>query len=66
MHPIIAYDLAKMKIEEDLQNAARERLAQAASRDRARTIDFASLGRRLRVRLGSGSTFGRPSATANA
>ena len=66
MHPSIAYDLAKMKIEEDQQYAARERLARAASKDRPRTIDFAGLGRRLRVRLGAGSAFGRPSATANA
>jgi hypothetical protein len=66
MHPSIAYDLARMKIEEEQQYAARERLARAASKDRPRAIDFSSLGRRLRVRLGAGSTFGRPSATSNA
>jgi hypothetical protein len=66
MHPTIAYELAKMKIEEDKQSAARQRLVRAVSQDRPRTIDFASLGRRLRVRLGAGSTFGRPSATSNA
>jgi hypothetical protein len=66
MHPSIAYDLARMKIEEEQQYAARERLARAASKDRPRAIDFSSLGRRLRVRLSTGSTFGRPSATSNA
>ncbi len=66
MHPSIAYDLAKMKIEEDQQYAARQRLARVASQDRPRSIDFARLGQRLRVRLGMGSTFGRPSATSNA
>ena len=66
MHPSIAYDLAKMKIEEDQQQAARQRLARVVSKDRPRAIDFASLGRRLRVRLGAGSAFGRPSAASNA
>jgi hypothetical protein len=66
MHPTIAYELAKIRIEEDLQYAARERLAQTVRKDRPRSVDFSSLGRRLRLRLGGGLSLGRPSATAGA
>jgi len=66
MHPTMAYDLAKIKIEEELQYAARERLARAASSDRPRAIDFSSLGRRLKVKLTGGGALNRPTATSNA
>ncbi len=67
MHPITTYEMAKFKIEEELQYAARQRLANAARKDRPRSIDFSSLGQRFRVRLTGGSLFGgRPSATAGA
>ena len=67
MHPEIAYQMAKYKIEEQLQYAARERLARAARTDRPRSIDFSSIGHRLRVRLTGGSALGgRPTATAGA
>ena len=66
MHPTIAYELVKIKIEEDLQYAARERLARAAGKDRPRAVDFSSLGQRLRARLGAGPRLGQPTATAGA
>jgi len=63
MHPITTYDMVKFKIEEELQYAARQRLARDAVGDRPRSIDFSSIGHRLRVRLFSGPTLsGRPSA----
>jgi hypothetical protein len=61
------YDMVKFKIEEELQRAARERLAQSARSGQPRSIDFSSLGRRIKVRLFGGSALGgRPSATAGA
>lgn len=67
MHPTIAYELAKIKIEEQIQYAARERLARAARSDRPRAIDFSSIGERLRARLTGGTAFGgRPTATSGA
>lgn len=67
MHPITAYELAKMKIEEEQRYAARQRLVRAVSADRHRSIDFSSIGQRLRVRLFGGSVFGgHPTATAGA
>jgi hypothetical protein len=55
MHPQTTYDMVKFKIEEELQHAARERLAQAARSDRPRSIDFSSIGQRLKARLFGGS-----------
>lgn len=67
MHPHIGYSLAQIKIEEQLQYAERERLAQAVRKDRPRSIDIARLGERLRVRLFGGPLFsGRPTAGAAA
>ncbi len=67
MHPTIAYDLARYKIEEELQYAARQRLARAGESDRPRAIDFSTLGQRLKVRLFGGSLIGgRPTAAAGA
>jgi len=66
MHPTMAYELARIKIEEELQYAARQRLARAAGSDRPRAIDFSSLGHRLKVKLTGGSALGRPTATSNA
>jgi len=54
MHPTMAYELARIKIEEELQYAARQRLARAAGSDRPRAIDFSSLGHRLKVKLTGG------------
>ena len=67
MHPQTSYDLVKFKIEEELQYAARQRMARDAVSDRPRSIDFSGLGQRLRVRLFGGSLFGgRPTAAAGA
>lgn len=68
MHPDTTYRLVQLKIEEDLQYAARERLARAARKDRPRSIEIVSLGERLRVRLFGGPRLGgRPAApTASA
>jgi hypothetical protein len=67
MHPITTHELAKIRIQELHEEAARHRLARAASSDRPRSIDIARLGERLRNRLfGSPLAGGRPSATANA
>ncbi len=60
MLPMMTYELVKMKIDEDLQQAARERRAREAVRNRARPIDFASVGERIRVRLFGGPRLGRP------
>jgi hypothetical protein len=55
MHPTILHELAKIKIAEQHEYAARERLARAAESDRPRSIDMTKLSQRLRVRL-----FGEP------
>jgi hypothetical protein len=67
MHPHIAYSLAQINIDELLQSAERDRLVQAARKDRPRPIDFTSLGERLRLRIFGGPTLrGRPTAGAPA
>jgi len=65
MHPHIGYSLAHIKIEEQLRDAERERLASAVRKDRPRSIDITGLGERLRVRLFGGPALGgRPTAGA--
>ena len=66
MHPTIAYELAKIKIAEQQQYAARQRLARDAVREGPRAIDFSSLGQRLRVRLFGGPAIGGRPAGAGA
>jgi len=67
MHPFITHELARIKIAEELEYAARERRAREAVSDRPRSIDFASLGRRLKVKLAGGPTLsGKPTAQAGA
>ena len=67
MNTMITYDMVKFRIDEELQHAARQRLARQARVDEPRSIDFASLGRRLRVRLFGKPTVGeRPTANAGA
>jgi hypothetical protein len=61
MHPHIYQELAKIKIAEQLQYAERQRLLRDAVNDRPRSIDFASLGQRLRVRLFGGTAWGTKS-----
>jgi hypothetical protein len=67
LHPMTTHELAKIRIQELHEEAARHRLARAASADRPRSIDIARLGERLRnqlfgIRLGGG----RPTADASA
>jgi hypothetical protein len=67
MHPYISQELAKIKIAEELEYAARQRRAREAVSDRPRSIDFSSLGQRLRVRLFGGPALGgKPTAHAGA
>jgi hypothetical protein len=56
------YEFVKIKIEEDLQQAARERRAREAVISRPRPIDFAAFGERIRDRLLGGPRPGRPAA----
>jgi hypothetical protein len=67
MHPYIAQELAKIKIAEELEYASRQRRAREAVSNRPRSIDFSSLGQRLRIRLFGGSALGgTPTAQAGA
>ena len=62
MLPTTTYEMVKIKIEEELQQAARERRAREAASPRPHVIDFASVGRRLRVQLLGGPRTDRPAA----
>jgi hypothetical protein len=67
MHPYIAQELAKIKIAEELEYASRQRRAREAVRNGPRSIDFSSIGQRLRVRLFGGPALGgKPTAQAGA
>jgi hypothetical protein len=67
MHPMTTHELAKIRIQELHEEAARQRLARAASADRPRSIDIARLGERLHNRLfGSLLGGGLPTADAKA
>ena len=65
MLPMYTYEMVKIKIEEELQQAARERRAREAAGPRPHAIDFASVGRRIRVQLLGGPRPDQP-ATAGA
>jgi hypothetical protein len=62
---MVTYEMVKMKIEEDLQQAARERRAREAVGTRPHAIDFTSVKDRIRVRFLGGHRGDRP-ATAGA
>jgi hypothetical protein len=67
MHPMTTHELAKIRIQELHEDAARQRLIRAATADRHHSIDIARLGERLRNRLfGSPLAGGRPTAVAGA
>ena len=66
MHPVIAYELAKLKISEDQAYASRQRQAREAVREGPRAIDFESLRERLRVRVFGGPAIGGRPAGAGA
>ncbi|MDQ2966129.1 MAG: hypothetical protein M3R57_09810 [Chloroflexota bacterium] len=53
MHPLMTHELARIKINEALEDAQRERLANAARASRARTIDAVAFRDRV-ARLFSG------------
>jgi hypothetical protein len=58
MHPQMYQELAKIKIAEQLEYAAQQRMLRDAVSDRPRSIDFSTLGQRLRVRLFGGAAWG--------
>ncbi len=60
MHPVIQYEIAKMRVAEFQQEAERERLIRQAAHDRHRGVEWTGIGARLRVRL-----FGGSARTAN-
>lgn len=60
MLPMTTYEMVKIKIEEELQQAARERRAREAAGPRPQTIDFTAVARRIRVQLLGGRRGGRP------
>ena len=66
MHPYFTGELAKIKIAEELEYAARQRRAIDAASSRPRSIDFSSFGQRLRVRLFGGPALGGRPAGAGA
>jgi hypothetical protein len=67
MHPYLTHELTKIKIAEELEYASRQRRAREAVSNRPRSIDFSSIGERLRIRLFGGSALGgTPTATADA
>jgi len=53
MHPLMTHDLVKIKIDEALEDARRERLANAARSSRVQTIDAVPFRDRV-ARLFSG------------
>jgi hypothetical protein len=66
MNPIQTHELARLKIADELAYAARQRMAREAASDRPRSIDFSTLGQRLRIRLFGGPTLGGRPAGAGA
>ena len=66
MHPMQTHEIARMKIAEELAYAARQRQAREAVTDRPRSIDFSSLGQKIKVRLFGGSLLGGRPAGAGA
>ncbi len=55
MHPVIQYEIAKMRVAEFQQEAERERLIRRAAHDRHRGVEWTSIGARLRTRLFGGA-----------
>lgn len=55
MHPVIQYEIAKMRVAEFQQEAERERLIRRAAHDRDRGVQWSTIGARLRARLLGGT-----------
>lgn len=51
MHPVIQYEIAKLRVEEFHREAERERLIRQAAQDRNRGVEWTSMVARLRARL---------------
>jgi hypothetical protein len=66
MHPMQTHELARIKIADELAYAARQRQARDAVSDRPRSIDFSTLGQKLKVRLFGGPSLGGRAAGAGA
>jgi hypothetical protein len=66
MHPVMVYEMARIKIAEEREWAARQRLARGASPDRQRWIDFSSVVQRVRGRFHGGAATGGTPAAAGA
>jgi hypothetical protein len=62
-HPIVMYELAKLRIAEDLRQAERDRLLRRAGEDRHHAIDAVPFRERL-GRLFGIHAAGRPGAAA--
>ncbi len=60
MHPNIQYELAKMHIDEQVQQAERERLVRKAGTGRKVRTDLTSLAARARARLSGGTAAVEP------
>jgi hypothetical protein len=63
-HPIVMYDLAKLRIAEDLRRAERERLVRQAGQSRPTAIDAVPFRERLQRLFGSFAPMGRAGAGA--
>lgn len=66
MHPMQSHELARLKIADELAYAARQRQARDAVSDRPRSIDFSTLGQKLKIRLFGGPALGGRPAGAGA
>ena len=63
-HPLVMYDLAKLKIAEDLRQADRERLLRRAGENRPQGIDAVPFRERLSRLFGPIFPPGRPTGAA--
>ncbi|CAN5845923.1 hypothetical protein BH20CHL5_BH20CHL5_08170 [soil metagenome] len=55
MHPVIQYEIARMRADEFHREAERERLIRQAAHDRNRGVEWTSMAARLRARLLGGA-----------
>ena len=61
-HPLVMYDLAKLKIAEDLRQAERDRLLRRAGSERHDAIDAVPFRERISRLFGTFSPMGRAGA----
>ena len=60
MHPETMYELAKLRIAEDLRQAERERLVRGAGKPKQTTIDSARFRQKIGRLFGAGWPSARP------